>query len=79
MRAVGRKVSPRGSRVVGGSKRMNIMVVHWVFILEWSRVLSVLGEGQKDQLVRFRERVGWLCRAEFAAKTYSVEAMRIFG
>ena len=35
---MGRRVSPRGSKVVGGSKRMNIMVVHWVFILEWSRV-----------------------------------------
>ena len=28
----------RGSRVVCGSNRMNIMVVHWVFILELSRV-----------------------------------------
>ena len=30
-------VSPRGSRVVDGSKRMNIMAVHWVTILVWSR------------------------------------------
>ena len=27
-----------GNRVVGGSKGMNIMVVHWVFIIELSRV-----------------------------------------
>ena len=67
--------SPRGSRVVVGSKRMNIMVVHWVFILEWSLLLPVLG----DHLVKNRERVGWLSRAEFAAKTNSVEAMRNFG
>ena len=38
MRAVGRRVSPRGSKVVGGSKRMNIMAVRWVFILELSSV-----------------------------------------
>ena len=41
-----KRVSPRGSRLVDGSKRMNIMVVHWVFRLEWSRVLSFLGESQ---------------------------------
>ena len=34
-----RRGSPRGIRLVGGSKLMNIMVVHWVFITEWSRVL----------------------------------------
>ena len=34
---MGRRVSPRGSRVGDGSKRMNFMVVHWVFILELSR------------------------------------------
>ena len=41
-----KRVSPRGSRLVDGSRRMNIMVVHWVFRLEWSRVLSVSGESQ---------------------------------
>ena len=46
------RVSPRGTRLVGGSKRMNIMVMHWVFTPEWSRVLSVLCERQFDQLVR---------------------------
>ena len=43
---MGRRGSPRGSRVVGGSKRMNIIVVHWVFLLEWSSVLPVLSESQ---------------------------------
>ena len=32
-----KRVSPGGSRVVGCSKRTNIMAVHWVFILVWSR------------------------------------------
>ena len=50
--------SPRGSGLVGGSKRMKIMVVHRVFIPEWLRVLSVLGEIQKDHLMRNREQVG---------------------
>ena len=31
-----KRVPPRGSRVVDGSKRVNIMAVHWVFILVWS-------------------------------------------
>ena len=44
MRPEWKRRSPRGIRLVGGSKRMNIMVVHWVFIPEWSRVLSVLGK-----------------------------------
>ena len=35
MKAVGRRFSPLGSRVVVGSKRMNIMVVRWAFTLEW--------------------------------------------
>ena len=35
-----------GSRLVNGSRRMTIMVVHRVFIFEWSRVLSVLGGSQ---------------------------------
>ena len=46
VRAVGRRVSPRGSRVVGCNKRMNISVVRWVFILDWSGVLPVLSESQ---------------------------------
>ena len=46
MKGKWKRVSPRGSKLVGGSKRMIIMVVHWVFIPEWSRVLSVLGESQ---------------------------------
>ena len=33
-----KRVSPGGCRVVDGSKGMNIMAVHWVFILEWLRV-----------------------------------------
>ena len=32
-----KRVPPRGIRVVDGSKRVNIMAVHWVFILVWSR------------------------------------------
>ena len=69
MRGKRKGISPRGSRLVDGSKRKNIMVVHCVFIYEWSRVLSVLGESQWDHLVRNRERIGWLFKAEFAAKT----------
>ena len=37
MRGRWKRVSPRGGRVVDGRKRMIIMVVHWVFILVWSR------------------------------------------
>ena len=69
MRGSWKRVSPRGSRLVDGSKRMNIIVVHWVFIPQWSRVVSVLGKSQEDLLVRNREQVVWLCEAEFAAKT----------
>ena len=61
MRAVGRRLSPRGSKVVGGSKRMNIMAVRWVFILEWPLILFSLGESLWDHLVRNRERKGWFC------------------
>ena len=32
MRGKWKRVSPRGSRLVGGSKGMNLTVVHWVFI-----------------------------------------------
>ena len=64
-----KRVSPRGIRLVDGGNRMNIMVVHWVFIPKWSCVLSVLGESQKDHLVRNQEQVGLLCQTEFAAKT----------
>ena len=64
-----KRVLPRGSRLVDGSKLMNFMVVHWVSILEWSLVLSVLSECQKDHLVRNRKQVGWLCGAEVVAKT----------
>ena len=34
MRPELKRSSPRGSRLVGGNKRKNIMVVHWVFIAE---------------------------------------------
>ena len=33
-----KSVSPRGRRVVGCSKRMNHMALHWVLILVWSHV-----------------------------------------
>ena len=33
-----KRVLPRGDSVVDGSKQVNIMAVHWVFILVWSRV-----------------------------------------
>ena len=47
MRGKWKRVSPRGSRLVGGSKRMIFMV-----------------SARENQ-----EQVGWLCKAEFAAKT----------
>ena len=46
MRGKRKRVSPRRNRLVDGSKQMNFMGVHWVFIPEWSRVLSVLRESQ---------------------------------
>ena len=46
MRGRWKRFFPRGSRVVDGSKRMIIMVVHWVFKPELSRVLSLVGESQ---------------------------------
>ena len=46
-----KRVSPRESRVVEGSKRMNIMVVHWVFILKWSRV-------EREPIESFAEELG---------------------
>ena len=30
------------------ASEMNIMVVHWVFITGWSRVLAYLGESQES-------------------------------
>ena len=40
-------VSPRGIRAVGGSKRINIKAVRWVFILESPSVLSVLARANR--------------------------------
>ena len=70
MRGRWKRVSPRASRVVDGSKRMKIMVVHWVFILEWSRVLSVSGQRQEDYLVRNQERVGWFCQQNLRLRQF---------
>ena len=44
-------VSPRGSRVVDGSKRVKIMAVHWVFILVWSRA-------EREPTGSFSEKLG---------------------
>ena len=56
-----KRVSPRGSRVVDGRKRINIMAVRWVFILEWPRILSVLRK-PIGPFGENRERVGWFCK-----------------
>ena len=64
---MGRRVSPRRSKVVGGSKRMNIMAVRWVFILELSRVgrepKRSFGEKPRVSSLALQRRI--LARADF--------------
>ena len=51
-----------GKLVVDSSKRMNIMAVHWVFILDTSKMAAVLSESQSNHLVRIGEQEGWFCK-----------------
>ena len=69
MRRKWKRVSPRGSRVVDGSKRMIIMAVRWVFILDWPRFFQFWREpiGSFGEQSRASKLV--LKGAEFAAKS----------
>ena len=81
MRGRWKRVSPRGSRVVDSRKRMNIMAMHWVFKLVWSRAerepTGSFGEklrASKSTLQNLR-----LGQALKLSQNNFVEAMRKFG
>ena len=79
MRKRWKTVSLRGSRVVVGNKRMNIMVVHWVIILEFSRVgrEPIRSFGEKPRVGKLAlQRKIWLRQILKLSQNNFEEAMK---